>query len=122
MTTDTDIEQLRFPIGKFAPPAAITKEDILRWINDIATLPAKLSSATGLLSQRQLDTPYREGGWTVRQVVNHMADSHLNAFTRFKLTLTEETPTIKPYKEALWAELPDARDIDIKYSMQMIEG
>ncbi|MBY0424543.1 MAG: putative metal-dependent hydrolase [Cytophagales bacterium] len=101
------LEQLRFPIGKFKTPSEVTKEQLDIWIKDIASFPYRLEEAILGLNENQLNTPYRPGGWTVKQVVHHCADSHMNSFTRFKLALTEENPTIKPYEEALWALGPD---------------
>src|ERR1019366_10391545 len=97
----------RYPIGQFAMPAAWNAGDVPRWRTDLAELPARLRAAIAGLSDAQLDTPYRDGGWTVRQTVHHIADSHLNAYCRFRLALTEDAPTIKPYLETRWAELPD---------------
>jgi hypothetical protein len=88
----------------------------------IAAAPAALRAAVAGLSEAQLDTPYRPGGWTVRQVVHHVPDSHLNAYVRIRLALTEDTPTIKPYEEARWAELPDARTLPIDTSLALLEG
>lgn len=99
----------RYPIGRFEAPATLTGRERTALIDAVAAMPGAMERAVGGLSQPQLDTPYREGGWTVRQVVHHVPDSHLNAYVRFKLALTEAEPTIKPYDEALWAELPDAR-------------
>ncbi|MGH9698234.1 MAG: YfiT family bacillithiol transferase [Candidatus Acidiferrales bacterium] len=97
---------LRYPIGKPDRPDQLTEEKRRELIQAIEEAPAKLRAAVARLSDSQLDTPYRPGGWTVRQVVHHLADSHMNAVVRFKLALTEDQPTIKPYNEALWAELP----------------
>src|SRR5580704_15293002 len=94
----------RYPIGKFALPSQVTPAGRQAAIEEIASLPAKLRAAVKGLDEAQLDTPYREGGWTVRQVVHHVPDSHVNAFVRLKLALTEDKPTIKPYDEAAWAE------------------
>jgi uncharacterized damage-inducible protein DinB len=99
----------RYPIGKFAMPPEITPARRRQAIDEIAATPAKLRAAVNGLDEAQLDTPYREGGWTVRQVVHHVADSHMNAFIRLRLALTEDKPTIKPYEEARWAELADAK-------------
>jgi len=99
----------RYPIGRFEAPEAFTGQQRVALIEAIAAMPAQMMCATNGLSPEQLDTPYREGGWTVRQVVHHVPDSHLNAYVRFKLALTEKEPTIKPYDEALWAVLPDSR-------------
>lgn len=89
-------------------------------IDQIAAVPARMREAISGLTPKQLDTPYRDGGWTVRQVVHHVPDSHLNAYTRFKLALTEDVPTIKPYDEARWAELPDSSDTPIDTSLTML--
>jgi len=102
------MEDLRYPIGRYAPPSEIARGDRAAWIKDLALAPAALRTAVEGLSEQRLDTPYRPGGWTVRQVVHHLPDSHLNAYARFKLALTEDAPTIKPYDEAAWAELPDS--------------
>ena len=101
---------LRFPVGKFQrPTAALTDTQRGEYIEAIAATPARLSDAVKGLKPEQLDTRYRPEGWTVRQVVHHVPDSHMNAYTRFKLALTEELPLIKPYDEAKWAELGDVR-------------
>jgi len=99
----------RYPIGKFQQPLEATTPLRQQAIDIIAEAPAKLRAAVAGLSPAQLDTPYREGGWTVRQVVHHVPDSHINAYVRLRLALTEEQPTIRPYEEGLWAELPDAK-------------
>jgi len=104
-----DHEHLKYPIGKFNPVGIYEKDYLLRRILEIETLPIKLQNIVNKLDQKQLDTPYRPGGWTVRQLVHHLPDSHANAYIRFKWTLTEENPTIKAYKEDLWAELPDSK-------------
>jgi hypothetical protein len=99
----------RYPIGPFTPAASATPDQRLAAIDDIAALPGRMREAVEGLSDAQLDTPYRPGGWTVRQLVHHVADSHMNAFIRLKLALTEESPTIKPYDEKTWADLADTR-------------
>src|SRR6202050_4575718 len=112
----------RFPIGKFhydGPPSAEQKQAFL---DDIAQTPANLRAAVKGLSDAQLDTPYRDGGWTVRQVVHHLPDSHLNSYVRFKLALTEHSPTIKPYNEARWAELPDSWATPVEVSLALLEN
>lgn len=110
--------QLSYPIGKFSFKADADSKDIANWISDIAQLPADLKNAVKGLNDAQLDTPYRNGGWTVRQVVHHLADSHMNAYIRFKLALTEDKPTIKPYLEKLWAEMDDSKlPIDLSLSI-----
>ncbi len=104
----------RYPIGKFEMPARVTPVRCQRAIEEIAATPAKLRAAVKGLNDAQLDTPYRDGGWTVRQVVHHVPDSHLNAYVRLKLALTEDKPTIKPYEEAAWAELADTKATPIE--------
>jgi uncharacterized damage-inducible protein DinB len=116
-----DLNDLRFPIGKFTPPAGSTSDVRAAHIETLRRLPEHLRAAVSRLDDIQLDTPYREGGWTVRQVVHHVADSHANAYVRFKLALTEDWPTIKPYDEAAWAKLADSR-LPVKISLDMIEG
>ena len=103
MTNDT----LRYPIGKFVPQEKYTAEEIKKNISRIEALPAKMEAAALNLTPAQLDTPYREGGWTLRQVLHHVPESHMNAYVRFKWTLTEETPTIKAYNEKAWALTPE---------------
>jgi uncharacterized damage-inducible protein DinB len=100
------LDDLRYPIGQFNAAAAGSRDE---QIETLRQLPGKLRAAVDGLDDAQLDTPYREGGWTVRQLVHHIADSHANAYIRFKLALTEDSPTIKPYDEAAWALLPDSR-------------
>ncbi len=117
-----DLEQLRYPIGKAPRPEHISADDIKKWIDEIAALPAKLRLVVGRLNEEQLDTPYRPDGWTVRQVVHHMADSHMNSFIRFKLALTEDNPTVKPYEEAAWGELPDAKNFPVEPSLEILDG
>jgi hypothetical protein len=109
----------RYPTGQFDPDDATPLPAL---IDRIATFPTDLRRAVGRLTMKQLDTPYRDGGWTARQVVHHLADSHLNAVTRFRLALTEERPTIKPYDEKRWAELADARKGPIDMSVGLVEG
>ena len=112
----------RYPIGPFELKDTPTADDLKRSIDEIAEAPAKFRVAVEDLSQRQLDTPYRSGGWTVRQVVHHVPDSHLNSYCRFKLALTEEEPTIKAYHEDRWAELEDSRATPIEVSLVMLEA
>ena len=113
---------LRYPIGLFAFEGPLTDGQRQRFIDQIAEAPAKLCAAVEGLSPQQLDTPYRPGGWTVRQVVHHLPDSHLNSYVRFKLALTEEGPTIKPYYEDRWAELEDARHAPLNISLTLLES
>lgn len=113
---------LRYPIGPFKLDATPTEEHIQRAIQEISEAPAKLRAAVEGLLPEQLDTPYRPGGWTVRQVVHHVPDSHLNSYCRFKLALTEDEPTIKAYHEDRWAELDDSRTAPIEVSLAMLES
>jgi hypothetical protein len=113
---------LRYPIGPFQTPASVTASERAALVDQIAALPGDLRAVVGGFDDAQLDTPYRDGGWTVRQVVHHVPDSHLNAYTRFKLALTEEVPTIKTYEEAQWAELPEARSAPIGVSLALLEA
>lgn len=117
-----DIEKLRFPIGKFENPSIISEEQIEKWIDEISNLPAELRSATAGLSEAQLNTPYRPGGWTIKQVIHHLADSHINSYIRFKLAVTEENPTIRPYYEERWAECEEAKNADIEVSLKLLEA
>ena len=116
------IEELKFPIGRFEKPIKITLEILHNYIIDISTFPNRIKEEVKNLKDEQLDTPYRKNGWTIRQVINHCADSHMNALIRFKLTLTEEKPTIKPYYEERWAELTDSKNIPIQPALKMLEG
>ena len=115
------MEDLRYPIGKFSFQAPLTGQH-QKWIDDIASAPAKYRSAVAGLNETQLDTPYREGGWTVRQLIHHVPDSHMNAYIRFKLALTEEEPTIKPYDEGAWAKLSDTRGTPVEVSLATLEN
>ena len=112
----------RYPIGRYQPPAVITAEHRAEWIAELQALPGHLTDVISGLTEQQLNTPYRPGGWTVRQVVHHIADSHLNSYTRFRLALTEDSPVIKPYGESLWAELWDAKEAPVAPSLALIEG
>jgi len=116
------LEQLKFPIGKFEKPTTITKDDLLNWISEISTFPSRLKNEVNHLTNEQLNTQYRPEGWTIRQVVHHCADSHMNSLIRLKLTLTEDQPTVKPYYEERWAELADSKNMPIEPSLKMIEG
>lgn len=113
---------LRYPIGRFERPARIMAADRTASIDAIAGAPAALRAAVRGLDAVQLDTPYRPDGWTVRQVVHHVPDSHLNSYVRFRLALTESEPTIKPYDEAKWAELPDARGPLVAESLALLDA
>ncbi|WP_416829208.1 YfiT family bacillithiol transferase [Ectobacillus polymachus] len=111
----------RYPIGEFQFDGEITAQVIEGWINKIEELPKLLRDAIGDLENEQLDTPYRLEGWTIRQVVHHLADSHMNAYIRFKLALTEDNPIIKTYDEGKWAELPDY-ELPVSHSLSLLEG
>jgi uncharacterized damage-inducible protein DinB len=115
-------EVLRYPIGRYKPPPQITAADRARWLNELDALPNTLREAVEELTSQQLDTPYRPGGWTVRQVVHHLPDSHMNSYARFRFALTEEAPRIKPYNEASWAELPDAKSAPIEMSLTLLDA
>ena len=115
------LQQLRYPIGTFQKPLEISPTMLMGWITDIEILPKLLRQAVEGLSEEQLLLPYRPDGWTIRQTINHVADSHANAFIRFKLALTENNPTIKPYEEQLWAELEDGKNAPIEWSLIMLE-
>lgn len=112
----------RYPIGRFVPDSATTPETRNRHIEKIAALPAKIRQAVAGLSDNQLNTPYREGGWMVRQVVHHVADSHMNAYVRFKWALTENEPTIKAYEESEWAKLKDSELTPVEVSLTLIDS
>lgn len=116
------IDDLRYPIGKFSLEGEPTEAQRRAWIDDIAEAHAKLRAAVSGLSPQQLDTPYRPGGWTVRQVIHHVPDSHVNSYVRFRLALTEDEPVIKPYHEERWAELADARTAPVEPSLALLES
>lgn len=120
MTPTSEAPDLRYPIGKRVPRTSFTTESRATAIQTIADTPARLSKAVSGLTESHLDTPYRPGGWTVRQVVHHVADSHMNAYVRTRLALTEDNPPVKPYDEAKWAELPDSTTLPIEGSLQII--
>lgn len=112
----------RYPIGRFDRNINITREMRSDFIKTIETLPSQLKKEVENLSPQQLDTPYRDGGWTIRQVVHHIPDSHVNSYVRFKLALTEDNPQIKTYEESLWAELPDTFNSPIEISLQLLDS
>lgn len=111
----------RYPIGKYEMPAAVTPAMRQKAMDSMAMTPGNLKAAVVGLNEAQLDTPYREGGWTVRQVVHHVPDSHMNAYVRLKLALTEDKPTVRPYEEQLWAELEDTKSTPIEVSQVLLE-
>jgi len=115
------LHELKFPIGEFVTPKEYPVVVLTKWIQHIEEFPQRIRAAVKDLSKEQLDTQYRPDGWTIRQVVHHCADSHMNCLTRFKLTLTEKKPTIRPYHEDLWANLPDSK-MQLAPSLKMIDG
>ncbi|UGU16958.1 putative metal-dependent hydrolase [Sinomicrobium kalidii] len=116
------MEALQYPIGKFDRPEVITGAHIKEWTGILENFPARLRKQVTGLTDAQLDTPYREGGWTVRQVVHHLYDSHVNSYVRFKWTLTEDQPVIKAYYEDRWAGLPDTTSAPVALSLQALEA
>jgi hypothetical protein len=116
------MSDLSYPIGEFVAQPAITNAQRQELITSLEQLPARLRAAIAGLSHEQLDTPYRPEGWTVRQTVHHTADSHMNGYTRFKLGLTEDTPTVKPYDEKLWAKFEDGSKADPELSLRLLEA
>ena len=123
MSSTATSPDLRYPVGDFnRPTAALSSAERAAMIDQIAQAPASFRTAVKGLNEKQLDTSYRPGGWTVRQVVHHVADSHMNAYCRFKLALTEDVPTIKAYNEAKWAELVDGRSALVADSLSLLEA
>ncbi len=116
----TDLK--KFPIGEYESPSEVTDTDLDDHILVLKQFPGKLKNLVADWDDDRLDTQYRDGGWTVRQLVNHVADSHMNSFIRFKLALTEDNPTVKTYNEAAWAELQDSFTIEIKPALQILRG
>ncbi|WP_318342748.1 YfiT family bacillithiol transferase [Flagellimonas baculiformis] len=119
---NNQLEQLRYPIGKFEVPSVITKEQLKEWISVLEHLPQSLYDLVAPLSNIQLETPYRPGGWTVRQLVHHISDSHHNSYIRFKWALTEDNPVIKPYDEKAWANLFDTKTAPIQMSLDHLKA
>src|SRR3984957_5953109 len=118
----TPTEDLRHPIGRFSFQSPSTAGQRQKWIAEIAETPAKLRAAIAGLDEAQLDTPYRDGGWTVRQVVHHVPESHMNAYIRFKLALTENEPTVKPYNKDAWAKLQDVGLTPVETSLTLVDA
>lgn len=116
----TELQQLQYPIGKYITPAAYTAESMNQWMEVIRDTPQQLITLVAHLTDEQLSTPYRPGGWTLRQLVHHIADSHINAYSRFRFALTEDAPTIKPYAQEHWATLYDAEFGNIQLSLQLV--
>jgi DinB superfamily len=113
---------LRYPVGEFRFPDAVSAQELATFIDQIDEAPERMRAAVAGLDDGQLDTPYRPGGWTVRQVAHHVPDSHMNSYVRFRLALTEDDPVIKPYEEGRWAELADARTLPVEPSLVLLES
>ncbi|MEZ2348438.1 YfiT family bacillithiol transferase [Terriglobus sp. RCC_193] len=125
MTTDNQTQPSsdpRYPVGRFHKPSVVDTVAINNGRKTLEELPQQLRNAVANLNDAQLATPYREGGWTLRQTVHHIADSHMNAYIRMKLALTEDAPVIRTYEEALWAELQDGKNAPVEWSLQLIEA
>lgn len=116
------MDTLKYPIGKFSYPEQFTEQEINQWIDDIAAAPKAYQELIASFSNDEIETPYRPGGWTARQVIHHVPDSHLQAYCRFKWVLTEENPTIKPYHEDLWANLADTAETPINVSLSLLDA
>jgi hypothetical protein len=116
------IEDLKYPIGGYKKPESITSDQIKNWITQIEQFPSRLNTLIDDISKVELNWKYRPDGWTIQQVIHHCADSHMNSFIRFKLSLTEDTPTIKPYHEEKWAEMVDSTTTDISQSIKILDG
>ncbi len=119
---DNDLEQLKYPIGRYSKPDAATPQLIADWKSAIQALPSWLDACIENLDESHYNIPYREGGWTIRQVIHHIADSHMNAYIRLKLALTEDNPVIKPYNESAWAALPDTNLTPVNVSVTMLHA
>jgi len=117
-----DAPDLRYPVGKFQIPESVSVDDRSKFLDQIAEAPAKMRAVVNGLNEQQLETPYRPGGWTVRQVVHHVPDSHLNSYVRFRLALTEDEPAINGYYEDRWAELSDARTMPVSVSLALLDS
>ncbi|MEO6191081.1 MAG: YfiT family bacillithiol transferase [Saprospiraceae bacterium] len=113
---------LKYPIGEWRSPDIINSELIVRWTEDIKNLPSQLSDLTKNITESELKSTYREGGWTVRQIIHHLADSHMNAYIRHKLAVSTDIPTINPYPEKLWAEMEDVKSVRVQVSIQLLEA
>ena len=117
-----DLEKLKYPIGKWSSPEVIDSEMIIAWIADIASVPGLLSNLVNHGKDVNLALTYRNGGWTIRQLVHHLADSHINAYVRHKLAASEQTPIINPYNEGLWSVMKDVKDVDVQISLQLLDA
>lgn len=120
--TEEELNKLRYPVGKYAAPPSAKAEEIKDWIDVIEALPAKLRKTVEAMTEAELDTVYRPGGWTRRQVVHHLADSHMNCYIRCKLAVTQDNPTINPYKESVWAEMNDGKNFPVAVSLDLLEA
>ncbi|MEM8891128.1 MAG: YfiT family bacillithiol transferase [Bacteroidota bacterium] len=118
--TDQELEKLRYPIGRFSSAKHLSPEEREVKRSSIRLFPARLRAASESLNDEQLDTPYRPGGWTIRQVIHHVVDSHMNSYVRFRWTLTEDEPVIKAYDEKAWALLPDAKSAPVSFSLDLL--
>lgn len=116
------MEELKYPIGRFKVPENYTQQNLEQYISVIESFPKKIKQEVNHLNDEQLNTPYRPGGWTIRQVVNHCSDSHMNGFIRLKLALTEENPVIKPYLQELWSDLADSKFMPLEAALTILEG
>lgn len=119
---DEELEFLRYPIGRFELPKSYSSENIAKWIAVLEHFPIRFEALVKHLSKEQLDSPYRPGGWTIRQLIHHVSDSHHHSYTRFKWALTEDTPLIKAYDEKLWAELEDSKNEPIQMSLEHLKA
>jgi hypothetical protein len=119
---EPEMELLAYPIGRFSKPEAYDATALLKWISVLEASPKWYDYSIENLDEAQLNTPYRPGGWNIIQVVHHVADSHMNGYIRFKLALTEQSPEIKPYQEALWADLPDVKEVPLNVSITLIHA
>ena len=117
-----NLPKLQYPVGEYRKPTNFSMSEVEKWVQTISEFPTKLRSVVSDLTPEQLASVYRPNGWNVQQLVHHCADSHMNSFIRIKLALTEDTPTIKPYLEAKWAELPDTTSVDIEASLKILDG
>lgn len=119
---EVNIEEIKYPIGRYVRPEAYTTDLLQEWIAVLKALPSWMDVCIENLDADQLRVPYREGGWNIQQVVHHLADSHLNAYIRIKLALTEDNPTVKPYDENAWAVLPDVDSVPVNVSVTMLHA
>ncbi len=119
---EPDLEQLKYPVGRYIKPDSYSAETLKEWIATLEGLPLWMDACIENLDHNHLQMPYREGGWTIQQLVHHVADSHMNAYIRLKLALTEDNPTVKPYNEQTWAELPDTQLVPVNMSVTLLHA